>query len=388
MSFDDYTKKIIESVYGKDVRQAIYDALVYLKTNMQGTYTLPAATADTLGGVMPDVTQFTLTNGKLKLNPYGVHDIMYGTGCWFHKDETKGIDFSLVGRLALISLMQRQFFTLSMSEAEIPETDVTLTGYSRLIDISTAYNSDLYELFGQKVSKGIFIQHGGYQNDSDSEPGYAVQMVYPARKSGQLDTEANTGFAVRRLYFGASESDANGHSSWELYKPAVKCVTDISTGDSSLKITYSDGTMLNIVNSGSDEAAAPVDISDSFGTWGTPVNSLANKKIFVAKSGNVISGTIYLSGITDTEDFSFVNGGGLIFTIAEEYQPMTEYCVPNTIIRKPNEEYSAMEYIPGMTLLNSGELVTSFDTSAADTGIEIYITFNYVIKAEEGDLNE
>lgn len=382
MSFDDYTKKIIESVYGKDVRQAIYDALVYLKTNMQGTYTLPAATASTLGGVIPDATHFSIGNdGKLTFNP----DMLFSSGCWFRYATDKGLDFSVTGRLGMFAWMQEQFFSLSMSETNISTTDVKLKGYSRLIDINADYNSDLYELFGQKVSKGVFVQHGGYQNDSDSEPGYAVQTVYPARKSGQLDTESNVGFAVRRLYFGASESDANGCSPWELYKPAVKCVTGIDAGDSSLKVTYSDGMISNIV---SNSNSAAVDISDSFGSWGRAVNSLENKKIYVAKCGNVVSGTIVLSDITDVEDFSFVNGGGLIFTVAEEYMPLTEYCVPNTIIRKPNEEYSAMEYVPGMTLFSSGELVTSFDTSATDTGIEIYITFNYVIKAEEGDLNE
>lgn len=53
MSFDidESLNKIKNAVYGKDVRQAIYDCLVHLKQNIAGTYTLPIASKDTLGGI-------------------------------------------------------------------------------------------------------------------------------------------------------------------------------------------------------------------------------------------------------------------------------------------------------------------------------------------------
>ncbi len=53
MSFDidESLNKIRNAVYGKDVRQAIYDCIVHLKQNIAGTYTLPKATKTSLGGI-------------------------------------------------------------------------------------------------------------------------------------------------------------------------------------------------------------------------------------------------------------------------------------------------------------------------------------------------
>ncbi len=53
MSFDidESLNKIKNAIYGKDVRQAIYDCIMHLKQNIAGTYTLPTASKNILGGV-------------------------------------------------------------------------------------------------------------------------------------------------------------------------------------------------------------------------------------------------------------------------------------------------------------------------------------------------
>lgn len=66
--FDDCLSKIKSAVYGKDVRTAIHDALAYLKQNMAGTYTLPVATGDVLGGIKLGDDFALDTANKLKFN--------------------------------------------------------------------------------------------------------------------------------------------------------------------------------------------------------------------------------------------------------------------------------------------------------------------------------
>ena len=51
MKIDECLEIIKSAIYGKDVRNAIHDAIEYLKNNMAGIYTLPVASKDALGGI-------------------------------------------------------------------------------------------------------------------------------------------------------------------------------------------------------------------------------------------------------------------------------------------------------------------------------------------------
>lgn len=195
--FNQNLNYILNSVYGKDVRRAIYDALVYLSNNQgsgsggsgasgSGLYTLPVASSNTLGGIKTSSDFAISSDGKLSLannkvvkkDGYADSEILnflhvdinkkvtpvpllgrlfeLGTDA---KDNIIGLEFSSNGRLWLLDFIENALISLTKDatmDSDGANIDELYNAYSVYFPLSTTENTSLYSVFGS-LAEGAFV---------------------------------------------------------------------------------------------------------------------------------------------------------------------------------------------------------------------------------------
>ena len=158
MTFEECLSKIKTAVYGKDVRTAIHDALDYLKNNMSGTYTLPAATADTLGGVkLSDVVSATFDANKHKL------DFLY---------------VDLEGNVVPVPLLNSKFQLRTDDDGNLDGLDFTASGnlwLMQLISATCLENDESTDRFNVKTFGAV--------GDGETDDSKSIQTAFDACNS-------------------------------------------------------------------------------------------------------------------------------------------------------------------------------------------------------------
>ena len=237
--FDQSLNYILNSVYGKDVRRAIYDALVYLSNNMgtgsggsgsSGLHTLPVASSSTLGGIKTSSDFSISSDGKLSIannkvvrkDGYADSEILNFLhidinkkivpvpilGNWFkletdENDNIVGLDFSTNGRLRLLDFITNAIELIGLNKttnSDGIELDDLYDAYSVYFPLSTTENTSLYSAFGG-IAEGAFVS--AYSIETENGIRY-VQAAIPVKSAS---TSALLGIVTRSKHEGRIWTD-------------------------------------------------------------------------------------------------------------------------------------------------------------------------------------
>lgn len=343
-----------------------------------------------------------------------------------------GLELSLAGKMSLAHLMNEMLLStndfLNASIDDIEDENV----FSAIITLSDEYNSKLFKLFERKAVAGFlttrtFEQDGIIQSvqivfpiaDGDIPPvairSKLTNTVWGEWKVGGVPTTEN-------LLEGSVDwhIDGKNHFStitvisseqnsqlYELYNGAVDVVF-VSTRNfkfSDSDVTYSKQIAYPFTDPSSGEnyptasrtgikeeggaghvglgtlwglwqldAPTPSDISSDFGEFNSAIDYTGDRVVQVVKNGNVINGSIVLSGNFSAEQLDDMTE---IFIISEKYRPVLDYICPSLSCMSSENEGADIELTNAFcTITSSGEISIAFNTDK--TWNTVYISFTYV----------
>lgn len=212
--------------------------------------------------------------------------------------------------------------------------------YSGITSISEEQNTELYYLYGEDVPV-VFISTRNFKwTDSENPVIYSRQTAYPF-SNPELDL---TYPSASRIGIYTLNDDNTVWSAWKLD------------------------------NSGSETDTEIIDITEDFGTWSDSFDfENMNIPVFqVTKAGNVINGTIGISGEFADAYFNVIVPGYL-FTVAEKYRPVLNVYLPNVMAF----DVSSGNQLNGLCLLtNNGRFTLGLSGESSKT--MAYISFTYI----------
>lgn len=240
-----------------------------------------------------------------------------------------GLELSFAGKLSLAHLMNEMLLStnefLNASIDDVEDSNV----FSAIITLSDEYNEELYQLFECQADRG-FMTAFSYKEDDVL---YKMQVVYPLA----VAHEYNIAPIASRSKVGDAE-----WSAWRI-----------------------------------SEIEKTVDISDSFGSWNPALGDSVEKFINVVKSGNIINGSMIITGHLPAS-FLNINNNDSLFTITEEYRPAISILTPNAVALTSLNDGHDVAAAGSLCVADSdGNIAIGIETENAWNAV--YITFSYVI---------
>lgn len=178
-NFNEYLSLIKNAVYGKDVRTAIHDALLYLNNNSNLNLDFDKVVrAD--GYEDEDILNFLHIDLNKKVTPVPL------LGSWFKlgtddEGNVTGLDFSTNGRIQLLKFVHDALIALEIYKTmdATEELDSLAMAYSVYYPLDADTNANLWNAFNG-AANGAFVS--AFRFEAESEVALTVQIALPVSR--------------------------------------------------------------------------------------------------------------------------------------------------------------------------------------------------------------